>query len=488
MCLHSPARRVLSGLVLVTIATAPGSPRAYAFGDKPPALLAAEQARESAWLRTARIEFRRDWLGARDSSSPPTCHYFTWQCAGETYITVDQGDQDGVVIRDADGRPRNDLPYNGPIGFLIKGDEIWQHSEDAPTADVWSGERRSFFKLHDLRKEGLDPVVDGADPEERLRALGYPLPDYDSFEEGGLTVVRAKVEDGEWRWWIDPEKDWNIVRTGVWMNGQQIGETRYTLAQYDGVWFPQRMERYRLGAGDVFPSTVITTLSAEFNRPDHPQNLTQADIGIEVGTTIVFQDPKPDVASDAIVWDGKKPVSPAEFTERLKNGELQRGPTMQRRFELALAKLKGGPAASQAAATRPSRFQAALDPQNFESQWERYTRRFIVRYRLDDDQARKAWTICRECEDRARQYIGSRRSDFEEWQGRRDALNKATPEEREKQSARFDERRAELMQRVEGVFEDRLRPGLEQLPTPAQRNAATTRPDSKNAHGGLRPG
>jgi hypothetical protein len=480
---HTQACGVLPGVILITWATLPESPRAYAWGDKPPALVAAEEARDSAWLRTARIEFRRDWLGSSDTTSPPACHYFTWRCAGDTYITVDQGDQDGVVMRDADGRPRDDLPYHGPMNFLVRGNEIWMHVEDAPTVEVWAAERQSFFKLHDLRKEGLDPVADGADPEERLRALGYPPPDYESFEENGLIVVTARARGGELRWLIDPDKDWNIVRTGVWVNGKQIGDTRYTLAQYDGVWFPQRMERYRLGAGDVAPSTVVTVLSAEFNRPNHPQELTPPDIGIEAGATIIFEDPGL-YAPNSLMWDGRKPVLAAEFIERLEKGELHRGPTIQREFERAKAELKAA-AAGQSATTRPVHFEAALDPQNFESQWERYTRRFIVRYRLDDEQARKAWTICRECDERGRKYVAGRRSDFEEWQGRRDALNKATPEDREKQSPRVHERRAELMQPVERIFEDRLKPALDQLPTPAQRSGATTRPDGpKNAQAG----
>jgi hypothetical protein len=360
------------------------------------------------------------------------------------------------------------------MAFLLKGDEVWLHVEDAPTADVWPGERRSFWKLYDLRKEGLDPVVEGADAEERLLALGYPLPEYDSHEEDGLTVVTATVTGGgEWRWWIDPEKDWNVVRTGVWLNGKEIGETRYTLAQYDGVWFPERIEVNRFGAGDVAPSTVVTILSAEFNRPYHPQDLTPADIGVETGATILYQEREGDAVK---IWDGKKAVSPEEFDERLKKGELQLGPPIARDREREAAGANGGRAASQPVASRPARFEAALDPRNFESQWEAYTRCFIIRCRLDDDQARKAWTICRECEDRGRKYIAGRRSDMEEWQGRSEALSKATPEEREKQSARFEQRRAELMQPVERIFEDRLKPGLDQLPTPAQRRATERTP------------
>lgn len=444
---------------------------------KPAALVAAERAREKTLLRTARLEFseRCTSSGGPTTGGSSRVHYYTWQCAGDAYVTVDQGDEEGVVMRDGDGRPRDDLPYHGPMHFLAKNDELWLHVEDSPSADVFAGsrERTDFFRLHDLRRLGLDPVVFGRDLEEENQRLGRPPLDYQSSLEDGLQVVTASTFNGYCRWWIDSEKGWNVVRTGVWLDGVQIGETRFILEQVDGVWFPQRIDRYRLAAGDTEPSSVITVLSAEFNRPEHPQELTPPDIGVEPGTNLMYQDR--DDAGPAI-WDGQAAISPDEYRVRLKNGSLKRGPTVERALARALqAEPRDAQPTSRptgeggGTATRPALFFAGERGKTFESQWEAYTRRFIMRYRLNAEQGRKAWQICRNCEALGRSSIEKRRADFDEWQKRKDALASASADEQKKQREALDLRRKELMAPVERIFEERLKPELDKIPTAQQR-------------------
>jgi hypothetical protein len=458
--------------------------------DKPPALQAAERARASAVLRTAHIElFERSTVGFLEGKSTrPFVQYYTWKCAGDEHITVRQGDEEGVVMRDSAGRPRDDMTYRGPWCFLAKRDEVWDHVQDDTSANVWSSDRTDTFRLLDWRMLGLSPFGFAELFDDDAARFGGTPVQYDSVVEDGLHVVTASAGDSMFRWWIDPERGWNVVRTGVWRRGQQLGDVRFALRDYDGVWFPERMERFRLAAGDTEPSTVISILSAEFNRPYHPQRLTPADIGVEPGTNLTFQDSQ--LPLD--LWDGEKAVTAEDFLARVKSGELKQGPTVAREIARRRAQGEGGASQESAAAsqpgagdsfgtTQPARAGYAADPNDFVSRWETYTRRFIVKYRLNEDQARRAWEVCRTCEEQGREYLSKRSSEFEEWQKRLDGLKNASAEERQRELPRLDQRCDELVAPIDRIFEQKLKPRLDRLPTAAQREAVEPSPESRPA-------
>jgi hypothetical protein len=458
----------VSFLILPTLVTAAGA------SEKPPALVAAEQARDRSVLRTARVEFcERRSVSGDPNPRAPTVRYYTWQCARDAYVTVDHGDEEGVVMRDGDGRPRDDLPYHGPMHFLTKNDEVWLQVESSPLADIFGAPRTDSFRLHDLRRLGLDPVTLGQDIEEVCRANGLPTPQYETAVENGLHVVTAAFGPGQVRWWIDPERGWNVVRSAVLREGHETSSMQLAVAQVDGVWFPAEAEYIRRLADGRELSTTFIMLSTEFNRPEHPQELTPADIGVEPGTNLTYQD-RDDVGP--AIWDGQTAISPEEYAARLKEGTLKRGPTVERALARALqAEPRDGQPTSSptgeggGTATRPALFFAGERGKTFESQWETYTRRFIMRYRLNAEQARKAWQICRDCEALGRSSIEKRRGDFDEWQKRKDALADASAEEQKKQREALDLRRKELMAPVERIFEERLKPELDKIPTAQQR-------------------
>lgn len=460
--MHTPCSAfAISFLVAAFSSTTP----AFAGSEKPAALVAAEQARDRAWLRTAHIEFSEHRTVPRDTdppSLPPRVQYYTWRCAGDDYTTVYRGDDEGVVMRGLDGLPRDDLTYRGPMHFLVQGGEIWQHVEDDVTADILPDERTTFWRLWDLRTMGLNPVVFGKDFGSEVERCAYPAPEYTTASENELTVVTASTGSSRVVWWIDPQKDNGIVRTAVWLDGKQIGETRYALEETDGVWFPRKIELYRLAAGDVTPSTVITILSAEFNRPYHPQSLTPASIGIEPGTTVICQTR---AETPVMIWDGKKLIGLDEYSARLQSGELRPGPTITREHE----RLTVNHANDGIVSTQPVRSAVVLDVRILESQWEAYTRGFIVRYRLDTDQARKAWDLCRGCEEKARAYLAKRQREIEEWQQQADSAKSGRVSA--DRLGQLKERQTELAAPIERIFDDRLKPGLERLPTDAQRLA-----------------
>lgn len=448
-------------------------------GEPPAVLKAAIAARDRAILRTVRMEYAEQSTKVRPNGErmERPIHYYSWQCAGGDFVLADRGDEEGVVLRDADGRPRTDLTYAGPLQYLAKGDEIWQHSERAPLADIFGRERAESLRLHDLRRLGLDAVDFGYDVDAVRRAHGYPEPEYEESLEDGLRVITARSATGQIRWWIDPERGGGVVRTAVLTpDGIETRSMHLALELVDGVWFPQQVEFVRHTADGTELSTVLTALNTEFNRPEHPQAFSPADIGIEPGTTLSYQ--TPGNLHDAI-WDGEKAVSPIEFGRRVQAGSLTPGATVT--AELAGLEPVTDEHARIAQNNEPSNGEAALAATQagysdrsgkwylFQSEWEAYTRGFIMRYRLDAAQARKAWSICRRCEERGRAIIEAKRSDLEAWHRRAEALRSAPQSEQARERAALKQRRAELTAPVDRIFEERLKPELDQLPTETQR-------------------
>jgi hypothetical protein len=446
--------------------------------QKPEALLKAEAARSLLLLRTARIEFSVT-EGYEGGPTPPHTHFYTWKCADDRYVLAHQGDEAGVFARAPDGRTVS--PHlNRREHLLVQDGQVWQHVEGALDAYVFGDDKRAFFDLHDLRKMGLNPVVFGADLDETIRRHGYPPLQYETHVVDGLHVVSGSSPEGAVKWWIDPEKDWNVLRTEVFLQGKKIGERRFELRldPYDGVWFPCRVELYRLAAGDTEPSSVIELHSTEFNRPDHPLELGLADIGIEVGTAISFQDREPVKRG---YWDGEKAVPFAELMERIQSGELRMGPSVtrahaqlkayaQRRRALAVA--TEAPAPDGPTATQPAVAVPEFKWNQFETQWEAYTRLFTARYRLDKEQSQKAWSVCEDCQQRGRAYVATRRGRFEELEKRIEGAKSGTFARDKSLAAQLELERQELMEPLNRIFQEQLKPRLEMLPTRLQRKAA----------------
>lgn len=425
--------------------------------DKPEPLLKAELAR--ARLSTAKIEFSIHTRPSADDSgkSDGQTLFYSFQGSPGEYLVAKRGDMDGVVQRDQKGRPAN-LTYNGLIRLLARDGVLWRHVDEAPNAIVTPGTEQWSW-MFDIRRIGLNPVTESAS-----HALEDMKLSYGAVVEDGQAVVTAKLDNGsgEFRWWIDPAKDWAITRTAVLDGGRVLGERRFEYRQFDGYWFPSRVELVRIAAGDAAPSTVIEILAAEFNRPNHPLELTPEHIGVEVGTQITFADGRrPSIG----FWDGRSAVPMEELTARLERGELSPGLTYAR--EVARARLRSRREAALAgAAKNPDSANAAGRWQDVEGEWERYTRRFIQHFRLDDEQTAAALRLLRECQDLAREHISRHRDQFE-------ALDRV----RARHSSAHERAGAEaalarLLEPLDAIFRDTLRPKLDKLPSRRQKAEA----------------
>lgn len=438
----------MSLLVLILVAMAPRD----GFEEPVETLQRALRASRSA---TAKVEFvlRDD----RTANAHP--HLYTWRAAGDDYALDDHGDDAGVVRRGPTGEP---VPFgaNDAARYLVKHAEVWWHDESTPTARVYP-EADRFWPVIDLRTIASNPGTPfEPDVDEVARGANRGLR-YSIANEGAFRVVTAEVLDkdnleGRFEWWIDPAKGGCVVKTATYVGSRQIGETTFDLVEWDGVWFPQRIELR--GTGDE-PGVrwSLDVIAAEFNRPEHPKELTPNDIGVEVGM-IVLLNGEGGIPRGNKRWDGQKLADFEDVFWRVQAGELVLGPTMIRWQNEGSAAQAANPAAATG-------LQGALDaaarpgPRNFETLWEAYTRRFIYHYGLEVDQSRRAWRICSESQRDARRYVAQNRADF-------DRLASDQPD---------DNKTDKLMEPIRTIFNRQLRDGLEKLPTDAQRAAAASR-------------
>ena len=232
----------------------------------------------------------------------------------------------------------------------------------------------------------------------------------------------------------------------------------------------------RAGADRQVVSSWVVE-SVEFNRPQHKQEFTLSDIGVEPGMSIMPQGLAGDRVARAIeqgrvkrpnrVWDGTKSVTVEEFREAARAGKVKVGPTIE------WLRQNPGTAHPKAAQHAPRRddgtvlsFEEAL------SQWERYVRDFIRRFRLNDEQTQKSDAILKACQELARQHIKRHQGDFEALETRGRELDTGGATER----AALDAQRRRLLAPLHEIFEKQLKPRLEKLPTRAQRRAAERAP------------
>ncbi len=456
----------------------------------PEPLRRALESRSRERLRTAEIEFSITWEHLAPDA-PANTAFYSWRCADGRYASTLRGDEHGVFARGPDLQPT--IPeLNRPWHMLVDGDETWHHVEDASGADVYDVSRRDMFDLFDLREAGLNPLGYSDTLEERLTAAGYPPPEYEATESNGLFIVTGRSRESAWRQVIDPSKDWSVIRTEILKpDGSVLGEFIYDVEHHaqDGVWFPSRIETVGYGDGHRKTMSVVQVLSAEFNRPDHDPELTPEDIGIEVGTHVSYQDERPMRVG---YWDGGAAIPFEEYAARVEAGELAPGPTVTRAREAGRVLPQSRPLPESGGASSPNvdGVEAANQPRplgqpmaaasapagaesfaarlaRHDSEWEAYTRAFIQRFALHDEQAQASWSICRACQDDARAYLASRAESIRKVES---LLRELPPADARREEA--EARLQRLLAPIDRIFEQQLKPRLDRLPTRAQRRAA----------------
>ncbi len=443
--------------------------------------LTARQSIETAVIEWTHTRFE----GAGRSGAAPRPLYFTTRLSPTETLRTSRGDEAGVHYRDEHGAP---MPVNqSEFGLLQLDDRLWSHQRNTIRAEVHP--TGGWIGPENLRSLGVSPMFDHRAPEEILSApAGEPHGvrsdvEFAVREDGGMQLVERRSGEAVYRWWLDPKRQLAPVRASVEQGGEVVFESRVTLAQFDDVWFPSRVDYFREDyANGERPAETVQVLSAEFNRTDHPWTLGPTDLGIECGMNVHEFD-----ASRGRVgvgkFDGQAVVPLDEYAERFRAGELETGPTYRRILAAGRSRLEQWRRETGEGLVERFPQQFPFEPgrrREFESAWERYTREFIARYRLNDDQSQRAWRIHAECRDNANAYLASKKVELERIDER--VVEAATADADD--ARRRDKLLAaltRLLEPIDGIFESQLKPRLEKLPTRAQRAAAATQPTAAGA-------
>lgn len=160
-----------------------------------------------------------------------------------------------------------------------------------------------------------------------------------SRHEGRIFIVLATLAnlskgDERVEYHLDSESGWSPLRIVHTKNGEKVEEVRNTLDRYGDVWFPRIIRRYLKSFRNGETPYETTTIDAASFAGNLPDSFKPADIGVEVGTTVIYEAPHGG-KSKALIWDGTKGVPIEDYIKRQKSGELKRGPTILRSMQEA---------------------------------------------------------------------------------------------------------------------------------------------------------
>ncbi|MBE7456477.1 MAG: hypothetical protein KJ057_12190 [Phycisphaerae bacterium] len=475
---------------------------------KPPELVEAELHRRR--IETAQIEW---------TLVPPANDGHGYREALHT-SRVAYGDVIEVYHGLSDGRGHVEASPGEPFSYserrlLIKDGEQWQYYAETPGANVNDiPERHMLYR--NLRDLGFEPT-----PALSAHPTWYrqPAASYDPAEhhEDRVTVTGHWDNGMSVRWTLDPEKGMQPVRVEMLSGSEVLGACDTEYEQFDGLWFPKQCTFSHRGSTTV----TISVLSAEFNRPEHPKELTPKDLGMVPGTQVSH------TSLQQTAWTGEKLIPLIDWLNMAEAGEVDnsawdevvrrcQSPTGLGRYPKVVNDDFLG--LTSVVARKPGL-------------WEDYTRRFIQRFRLEGEQIDRAWTHLKECQKPAYAYLDEQKSVIREAEAERakvaaelakieadrtkPAANPApsagagtkdetsagdSPQERsaaqapdptgaqptdnaeakpraalQEQLGKLDERLKKLYEPIERIFEEKLKPGLAKLPTPAQIDAARVR-------------
>lgn len=433
--------------------------------DVPMSLLRAASAHADI-IRTARLEVVQRMMDT--NTQRESTRYFTWRCGGESIAQTIHGDEEGVVLKPGDGvlraatfRPQHVLSAHG---------KVWTRFDLPTTAVLEDAGKESFHRVVDFRRVNLFASAIELEP---LAALARCIktggaPRFAEAQEGEL--VRASFSSGDMTldWTIDPGKNWSVIACEVVNMTGVLSRTLCDVVESDGVWFPKSISIQSRGM-----LTRFEFPHRSFNQPDHPSELTPADIGIEPGFRVEDRG-----ANQTLIWSGMQLLPHAEFAQLVRAGRVRVGPTVarcehmattwMRRSENAPRLLAELNAALAGSGRGGGAFEVAL------TAWERYTAEFVEKHQLSAPQRDEALLVLKRSQDDARNHISRREAEYAAHQREADLAARDASPEGDQERARLAAKRQELLEPLDAIFESKLQRGLERLLTDAQRKAAAS--------------
>ena len=419
-------------------------------------------------IHTGRVDYSiTDYEKAERKSRDTREIFFTARLTQDQEIRVNRGDADGVVLLTTDGDPH---PLVGDTPFLIFYEDgaTWQRSD----------------RLHDLARKYESRSSSRGDSRtlgiSATNNLNMELHDmawrdtvslpvktkYSESVEHDLHVIRVEQSLSTTTYWIDPQLDWSPIRTRVDYANGEWSEARSVLKNWNGIWFPEIVDSYSSKFHNgAKPTRTIRVVAAEFNDPSQPQQFTPSHIGISIGNEVAVYDRSMKLALYG-KYDGASVISHADYETKLNSGSiLENNPKENVASRTADDQ--------QTADVSPNNTAEIVDIEKYEklTPWEEYTRDFITRFQLNDEQTQKAWSICRECQNRAREYLRNKREIIVKIDERINVLRSAAPDIVGDEIQRLQDRRDKLIEPIDQIFRKELMPRLDRLPTRAQRQA-----------------
>lgn len=434
--------------------------------QRPPALLALEQARLS--IRKADVEYSRS-------------EFFSELTHGERFRRreIISGDQIALFHRGtADGTTswtEEGEPLHRRRAGLRNADQLWEHDLDSIMGLLWEGAKLPAAVKDQIRTAGLVPVNYNA--ETVAQALwNYPLGDpsprlYRERVVDGIHEVEMLLSDTgvTYKWYIDPDMGWNVTHCEGIYEGRVIAEAICEYAQYDDVWVPVSTA-YLNSVGDL--DTLVEVDSIKVNSPDIPDKLLPEIIGLGNGMPIIPARgcrPLPPGEGHLYYAGAGRAVTAEEYRELKRKGEIRNSPEydeMMREIKArAAAEAQAGGPGELKPTSRPAS-QPAIIRNKVDDEWERYTREFIGRYQLTEEQSQAAWKILRDCQAQRTRYLSAKRETIRRLEER--LQGKKTADEGAEILAQLEE----LKKPIQRIFEQELKPRLDRLPTRVQRRAA----------------
>lgn len=391
------------------------------------------------------------WSVVKNKDSPARTMYYTGRFAKQDYLSISHGDMNGVRFPDQVGEPLS----CGNSSLLMKGGEQWIYDEDSLRVGVVT-QPNAAHPYFDVRTAGLfarymtRTGVQDAIPEPLTHWAETETPD-------GILVVGEDVQAGvRSEWLIDPARENSIIASRI-IKGAVSVESKCDLRQYDGIWYPERVRYFRDGQ----LTHTLEVLSATFEQPELPDALTPNDLGLFPGINVVREG-----HAGPLAWDGEKETDFKDFFTRVRAGEIDRSQSLE-----VLERHRRG--------EFTTRFPRPLNAESFgmvnvASQyglWEEYTRRFMIRYRLDTEQRGKAWKELRRCQRRAAPYRSNARP-----HALRSGKAASAPASSQPSPVLISQRKSDNSRNLERIFEKDLKPSLHGLLRPQQRDTPSRAP------------
>ncbi|MCG3128181.1 MAG: hypothetical protein CHACPFDD_03057 [Phycisphaerae bacterium] len=447
---------VITALTLATAQTArPAVQPARAADDAPlpEALRRMLESRAAIKTFDMRFWYTSHWSGAVTPGG--ACLHSATRAADGAIAHAILGLDGAVVATFPDGSPASVVPKRS----LYTPDDagVYCHDDWSLGPDYHPERRNNPHGMEtDLRVFGLNPLPLAAAHNRDVSpaALRFGAPGdtfrYETGVDGPIhTVVSTATSGLKMTWRINAEKGWNPECVTLLWDGDEL-RRESDLQKCGDAWFPVAIRTYENGK----ITDEIEVEQVSINAPDHPRTLTLKDIGVDAGMLIRRQEAGKVDASKFQVWDREKLVLQSAWQARVERGEARDGPLLAFLKEMRLR----GEYLHPDSALLIRKNVEKLTRADYLSEWERYVRAFIERYRLNDEQSQKAFQILRSCQSTADALILRHR----------DRVGSKSLDE----PRAIKEAADRLLRPVKEVFERELKPRLERLPTRAQRRAA----------------